>query len=81
MLWTRCGCDVRLLVRLDRSLWMRAFPDRRRYYCPGCASHQFLSRASVRQALPGAVRPELDADETTHATLDQAGSGPLPDRL
>jgi len=49
---------------------MRAFPDRRHYYCPACGAYQFLSRASVRQALPSAFRPELDADETAHATLE-----------
>jgi hypothetical protein len=67
MNWSRCGCDIRLLVRLDRTFWMRFVARRRHYYCPRCGIRQFLSRRSLREAVPGARH--LHAAETAHGSL------------
>jgi hypothetical protein len=67
MLTWLCGCDPRLLVRLDRAFWMRLIPGRRHYYCPRCRRSQFLSRKTLKEALPGAS--DLLNSETTHGVL------------
>jgi len=70
MRWSWCGCNVRFLVRLDRLPWMRLVPGRRRYFCAMCECDQFLSRHSVRKALPAGMPSNLHSTETMHGTLN-----------
>lgn len=62
MLWSRCECEVRFLVRRDPDAWMKLVPGRRPYYCARCHQNQLLSESSLR-GLPPQLRSRLDAGD------------------
>lgn len=51
---TQCLCDEDLLVRIPRSLWMRALlPSRRLYYCWSCNRKMLIPpTARARPSVP-----------------------------
>jgi hypothetical protein len=43
----RCGCDIKHLVRVERTAWMRAMPGSGHYQCRKCGITMLLRRSRV----------------------------------
>ncbi|RYG14294.1 MAG: hypothetical protein EON92_02680 [Burkholderiales bacterium] len=49
LLFRQCSCNATEFKRIPRSLWMRAFPSKRLYYCASCDSKIFTDRDLIVQ--------------------------------
>lgn len=49
LLFAQCSCTATGFQRIPRSLWMRAFPSKRLYYCQTCNSKIFTEKDLIIQ--------------------------------